>query len=739
MMKKYILAFILLIATLTINSQSLFQSRADKLYDELSYIAAVDFYKSLVKTDKPSEFNMRRLAECSFKIYDFVNAETSYKNLYAKFPSTTTENDLINYLQCLKYNQKYSEAQNVLVLLEQKRKDNLISKNHSKNKNYYNELKADSSGYKVTNVESLNTEESEFSPVFFNRNKAVMFSSNRRNTAGRNKKFAWDDSYFIDVYTSEKKDSLKFSSTMSMAKTVSSTYHDGPACLSGDEKTVYLTKSNIITKQVKGSTINVVNLKLYILKKDSTGKLSEPVSFPYNSDNYSLGHATVTKDGTKMYFVSDMPGGWGQTDLYVSNFENGAWQQPENLGQAINTEGREMFPYVHEDGTLFFSTDGRAGLGGLDLYFTVPAMDAYFEPQSLGYPMNSNFDDFGFALNDDLQTGYFSSNRAGGKGKDDIYYFRSKEPLISVSITGLVFDESNKQPITNATVYLLDKNKLVIDSAKVNDKGEYAFTIKDPSQDYFIGAKERSKYYDRLMPLGKVETGENKKDIGLYPKYKMVCTVVDAKTNTPIKDVDITFTEKGVKPSKTLRTDSTGKITDIIKGKKPGDRLQFSMKYEKPGYITVEKDYDIVLDVNTIIDLLQQVQKMEVGSDIAKVIDTKPIFFDLGKWNIRKDAALELDKVVKVMNENPTMTIELGSHSDCRGSAPSNLILSDKRAKSSAAYIVSKGIAKERIKGKGYGESKPINQCECEGKKVVPCTEAEYQANRRTEFIITKF
>ena len=135
----------------------------------------------------------------------------------------------------------------------------------------------------------------------------------------------------------------------------------------------------------------------------------------------------------------------------------------------------------------------------------------------------------------------------------------------------------------------------------------------------------------------------------------------------------------------------------------------------------------------------EHVQKLELGTDIAKVIDTKPIFFYLGKWNIRKDAAIELDKVVKVMMENPTMTIELGSHSDCRGNAASNLILSDKRAKSSAAYIVSKGIAKERIKGKGYGESKPINKCECEGTKIVPCTEEEHQANRRTEFIITKF
>lgn len=738
-MKQLFLILTLVLLSTGTRSQSLFQKKADQLFNELSYIAAVDYYKSLVKTDTPIETNMRRLAECYFKLSAFVEAEDAYKNLNAKFASTITASDLINYLQCLKYNQKYTEVKSILQQLEQKKQGNLISKNHANKTNYVKELKEDSASYKITNVENLNTENSEFSPVFFNKNQAVLFASNRRNTSARNKTFSWDDSYFIDVYTSEKKDSLKFTAITPMVKVVSSSYHDGPASLSPDEKTMYLTKSNIVTKKVKGAIVNTVNLKLYILKKDSTGKLSKPESFPYNSDDYSLGHATVTKDGKYMYFVSDMPGGLGQTDLYVSENVNGQWQKPENLGQAINTEGREMFPYVHEDGTLFFSTDGRAGLGGLDLYFTVPAMDAYFEPQSLGYPINSNYDDFGFALNEDLKTGYFSSNRVGGKGKDDVYFFRAKEPLIGVSLSGIVFDESNKEVLPNAKVYLLDNNKLVIDSMSTNNKAEYIFTINDPSKTYFIGAKERSKYYDRLIPVGKLQSGDNKKDIGLFPKYKLICTVTDAKTTTSLEGVKTTFIDKMNGVPKVYTTDAMGMFTDIIKGKKPGDKLQFTIKYEKEGYITVEKNYEMNLSINTVIDLKEQFQKLEIGTDIAKVIQINPIYFDFAKSNIRKDAALELDKIVKVMQENPTMTIELGSHTDCRSSKASNLSLSDKRAKSSAAYIVSKGIAKNRIVGKGYGESKIINGCECEGKVISSCSEDEHQANRRTEFLITKF
>ncbi|MES2760963.1 MAG: OmpA family protein [Bacteroidota bacterium] len=738
-MKKLILAAILLCSLTTTHAQSLFQKKADQLYNELSYIAAIDYYKSLVKTDTPTEANMRHLAECYFKIYDFPNGEIAYKNLNDKFPVTTTEADLINYLQCLKYNQKYTEAQTALTLIEQKKKDNAIIKHHSKKKNYVKELKEDSAGYKITNVENLNTSEAEFSPVFFNKNQAVLFASNRRNTAARNKTFAWDDSYFIDMYTSDKKDSLQFVATVPMAKTISSTYHDGPASLSADEKTVYLTKSNIIVKKIKGVAVNVINLKLYILKKDSSGKLSKPENFAYNSNDYSVGHATVTKDGKRMYFVSDMPGGYGQTDLYLSEFKDGTWQKPENLGQAINTEGREMFPYVHEDGTLFFSTDGRAGLGGLDLYFTVPALDAYFEPQSLGYPINSNFDDFGFALNDDLKTGYFSSNRVGGKGKDDIYFFRSRDPLMGVTLSGIVFDESNKELIPNAWVYLLDKNKLVIDSTKVDDKAYYSFVINDPSKEYFVGAKERVKYYDRIVPVGKLQTGDNKKDIGLFPKYKLIDEITDAKTGTPIEGVKATFIDKANGTPKTYTTDPSGIFTDIIRGKKPGDKLEFTIKYEKEGYITVEKNYEIKLDMNTVIDLKEKMQKLEIGTDIGKIIQINPIYFDLNKSNIRADAAKELDKIVKVMQENPTMTIELGSHTDCRSSKAYNMSLSDKRAKSSAAYIVSKGVTKSRIVGKGYGESKLINGCECEGAVKSTCSEEEHQNNRRTEFLITKF
>lgn len=740
-MKKHTLLLTLVIVLLygNLKSQTLFQKKADQLFNELAYVEAIDYYKNLVKTDAPTESNMRRLAESYYKIYDFKNAQIAYKSLSIKFPSSITEEDLINHLQCLKYNEQYEDADQLLKQIEEKRKDNIILKNHNKKQLYYKELKEDSVNYNITNVSELNTEYSEFSPVFFKNRKVVMYASNKRNTSGRNKTFAWDDSYFIDMYTANKIDSLTFKPSIVMTNKITSNYHDGPAALSFDEKTIFITKSNTLEKVIKGKKVNIINLKLYIYKKDSLGNLSIPVSFPYNSDDYSLGHATVTKDGKRIYFVSDMPGGFGQTDLYYSEYKNDHWEKPINLGPAINSEGREMFPTVFEDGTLFFSSDGRAGLGGLDLYFAVPEMDLFFEPQNLGYPLNSNFDDFGFALNEDFKTGYLSSNRPGGKGKDDVYFFRSKEPLLKVVLRGVTYDENTKDLVANARVFLLDEFLNVIDSTKSNEKGEYTFMIKNSTIKYQVGAKKRPIYYDRLLEVPALTKQDNVVDIGLYPKYKMICRVKDAQSGELLEGVKSTFTDNKTNKQKIYSTNNQGVFEDIIKGKMVGDTLDLSVKFEKQGYITVEKNFKVILDENTIIDLKETIRKLEIGADIAKIIQINPIYFDLAKWNIRPDAAKELDKIVKVMQENPTMTIELGSHTDCRSSKSYNLSLSDKRAKSSAAYIVSKGIAKNRIVGKGYGENKLINACACEGATISNCSEEEHQANRRTEFLITKF
>ncbi len=743
--KSKLTLFCTLILSINSVAQSLNQKTADRFYNQLAYIQAVDYYKYLVKEKNVKEENVRRTALCYYNLSDYKNSEFYYRELNQKFPTTITETDLLNYIQVLKYNQNYTEASAAIEKLKQKSRKSKVASNHFDNPNYLTEIKSDSTNYTITNVSGINTEYSELAPVFVRKNKIVTFSSNRKNNALKNKTFAWDDSYFMDLWQADKKDSTHFNNILTLPKKMSSLYHDGPMVLSANEKVMYLTRSNYIDKKTGQSTKKIVNLKLFIVAFDSVaGKWSDPVSFEYNSDEYSVGHAAITIDGKRLYFVSDMPGGFGQTDLYMSENKNGKWQKPENLGPTINTEGREMFPYVHEDGTLFFSTDGRAGLGGLDLYFTPIALDQYFEPQNLGYPLNTHMDDFGFYLNSDLLTGYMSSNREGGKGKDDIYFFNSKKSLIGSKLTGIVYDDNTKEALPNAVVYLINNsNTAIIDTAKVDNTGRYTFMIKNPSLIYKLGARERSKYYDKVVEIKDLAAGDNIKDIYLYPKYKLVGTILDAKTEKPIDRVIVSVGQKFSNDKKVYQTNAKGEFNDVIRNKKVGDKLNFAVKFEREGYITTIQNYEIELDTNTIVNLNEKLncvmQKMEIGNDISKAIKIDPIYFDLAKWDIKPISAIELDKIVTIMKENPTIKIELGSHSDCRGSKAANLKLSDKRAKSSASYIISKGIEATRITGRGYGESKPINKCECEGAFIVPCTEEEHQANRRTEFLIVKF
>jgi len=726
-------------------SQGLTKKMADKYYNDLSFAKASDYYSDLVKVKNPTEDNLRKLANCYYNLQDYKNAEITFKRLSDLFPSSLTEQDILFYFQCLKYNQNYSQSEIVLNKLNSKNSSNTVLKHHLKRPAYSKELKTDSLNYKITLLNGVNTEFSEFSPSFKSKGKVMIFASNRKNNSISNKTYAWDNTYFTDMWEVEKTDSITFKNSKSIEKSMTTLFHDGPMVYSSDEKTIYLTRNNVVKKKVGKNEVKIINLKLLIINYDSIAKRwLAPVEFEYNSNEYSIGHPALSLDGKYLYFASDMPGGYGLTDLYVSEFANGKWQKPINLGQAINTEGREVFPYMHEDGTLFFASDGRAGLGGLDLYFSPINLDAYFEPQNLGYPINTNMDDFGFYLNRDLLSGYVSSNRSQSIGKDDIFYFTSKNPIIGSTINGIVFNNASKEKISNAKVYLYDDSKnILLDSSVTDINGKYNFQLKDPTISYTIKAIERDKFYDNVTKLSGITSGDNVRDIGLNLKYLLVCKVLDAEKKTPLEGVVITLTNKGTKEKKKYQSDINGSFNDIIKDKNVGDKINYTVKFEKQGYITTIQDYGIILDTNSIINLDEQLnvnmQKMEIGNDISKAIKINPIYFDLAKWDIKPIAALELDKIVNVMNENPSMIIELGSHTDCRSSKSYNLKLSDKRAKASANYIITKGISASRIKGKGYGETKLINKCECEGKVITPCTEEEHQANRRTEFIIVKF
>ncbi len=401
-----------------------------------------------------------------------------------------------------------------------------------------------------------------------------------------------------------------------------------------------------------------------------------------------------------------------------------------------------MFPFIHPEGFLIYSSNGLPGLGGLDVFVALKDGNKFKNPENLGVPINSNYDDFALILDDQQESGYFSSNRVGGKGDDDIYLFRLLRPLNKKLIVGVAKDQ-NGNILSGVEVNLYDENGNVIATVVTGADGKYQFEA-EPNKFYSLDGTKPE--YKKGTNTADTHTDDYIIEANLVleisPKFSLYCIIKDEQTMQPLDSVKISMVDKIKNKTEIIYTPKTGDFYRKLNDRQLNDSLSYELTLEKKGYLTKKFVYNQKLykegQYNMHEEMNFLMQKIEKGVDLGKIININPIYFDLNKSDIRPDAAIELDKIVKVMNDNPTMVIELGSHTDCRGSKEYNRKLSDRRAKSSAAYIKARITNPERIYGKGYGESQLVNKCECEGSRKVPCTEKEHQQNRRTEFKIIK-
>lgn len=516
-------------------------------------------------------------------------------------------------------------------------------------------------------------------------------------------------------------------------------YNDGPFSASKDGTNIFFTRNSTSKKDKSLDGTQKLKIMQATILNDNFQSM---MVLKFNSNEYNCAHPAISKDGKTLYFSSDMGGGQGGMDLYYCKLDaGGAWGPPVNLGEKVNTRGNELFPSITDDNILYFASNGHEGLGGLDVYECKIKDDKVGKVYNMGKPVNSEYDDFAYNLNSDGKKGFLSTNRKTGGMNDDIYHV---EVLRKVSrgktVNFVIKDKDSQEPLTMTTI------KLNTDSFTTNEKGEFQGVLEEDINYALVIKKE--KYFeiaDSISTKSSPEEDEFTKTIELEkdPNLTLLAGIYDAKTGVGIENVHIKIKDLAVSNDfELLKTEKNGEYKMPLKGKKIGDKLLFLVTIEKEGYITkttnftyeIKKEGEI--QMNELLGLT--IGKVEVGMDLAKMIDIKPIYFDLGKSVIRKDAAIELDKVVAVMKEYPNMIIELGAHTDCRGAAASNLKLSGARAKASAAYIVKQGIDKTRISGKGYGEGKLLNSCACEGKVKPTCSEDEHAKNRRTEFIIVK-
>jgi outer membrane protein OmpA-like peptidoglycan-associated protein/tetratricopeptide (TPR) repeat protein len=731
-------------------------------FEKESYKKAISRFSEV--QDKSLDV-LRKLGK-SYLNTNLLDSAEKYFQIVAD--TTNSPSDLYNYSHILYMNEKFDKAEEVrkqYANSSDEKRAEIFNKNSS-----HKELLNTVSKIDLQNL-SINTKNSDFGAYAVKNDSSdsytVLFTSADEYSIRKIKKskFVKPDQPTYDLFKTEFQfPSMELSSPNALSGELKNQYQEGPAIMSEDQKTIYYTRSNSLESENQA-----LYLSMYKVNVDHLNTQDSVLGLSINNDNYSVMHPTITKDGERMYFASDMPGGFGGMDLYyceifglykqffLGDTATGARElvrlsQPVNLGNQINTEGNEVFPFQLDDQTLFYASDGRIGFGGLDIFMANNYMDTtLIENINLGKPFNSSKDDFSFFMSRDLKFGFLSSNRPGGKGDDDIYCFKTNINLSEgvddyyTMVYGQKLEVTKNSVLANDfiedTVQGVLGQKLLYRAALTSDPSHGKVKFNDDGT--FVYTPENENVTSDKFTYRLVHNAFSDNDINVF---------INSIDNTiPVATNDHYAIKKGenfeVNSEKgTLHNDydpgndslSTILITPPLHGE-----LKFnengSFKYIPEDYFVLADTFYYAVTDGHFYDTAEvTLARLITGVDIATIIEIEPIYFDVNKSNIRDDAAHELDKIVNVMNEYSEMVVELGSHTDCRASKNYNSSLSKRRAKSSAIYIKARISNPERIYGKGYGESKLKNKCECEGSRIVPCSEEEHQENRRTEFVIVK-
>ena len=639
--KKILFTTFIALFALNANAQQAALNKAEKNYIKYAYIDAIATYEKVAEKGYQDEKMFQRLGNAYYFNGELVKATKWYDALF-NMNSRQEPEYYYRYAQALKANENYSKADEMLATFNKLAKTDKRGLLFDENKNYLEQIKLNSGRFEIKEA-GINSKQSDYGTAFLN-NK-VIFASARDSGGVAKKIFKWTNQSFTNLYTAELNSDGTLGNPERLDRKINSKFNESTPVFTKDGKTMYFTRNNFLQGKRGQDDKKITLLKLY--KSELVNEQwTNVIELPFNSDQYSVAHPALSNDEKVLYFASDMPGTLGQSDLFsVIINTDGSFGKPENLGTTINTEGRETFPFVSADNELYFSSDGRPSLGGLDVFVTKLNGNKSFKTiQNLGAPINTAQDDFAFIINNESRKGFFSSNRDGGNGYDDIYQFvETRKLLCEQSLLVKIIDQETNMILPNSKVKLLGSKFEELQEITTKEDGMAIFEVNCGDSYYIRAIKED------------YETKE-----------------------TPI-----------------VIADSTGKT-------------------------------------NVDLALEKRIKAIQPGTDLAKTLDIPIIYFDLDQSFITKVAAFELAKIAAAMKEYPKMNIDVRSHTDSRQTAKYNVALSDRRAKSTLKWLFENGIAKNRLIGKGYGESQLINKCS----DGVICSEAEHQLNRRSEFII---
>ncbi len=708
---------LLLLASPAVQAQSLKHRMADRYAAVFDYTNMAKVYEDIIAGKKAVPADYRQLAFAYKKLGENGKAAATYKKLIDL--GNPAPDDMLSYANQLRAQGKYEEAMTWYTSYSEKAPDDEWVRAYVKNGDFFEKLVRDSTKDVVRRL-PINSVDADLAPAVMN--DLLLFSSARGEGVGGKTKYKWDHEPFLNLYSALLKGETA-TDPMVMRKDVNSRYHDGSASFDSTRQRLYFTRDNFYYGKLLKASNGEIKLGIYY-SDISKGEFGQPewgalVPFVHNDPEYNVGQPSISPDGKRLYFVSDKPGGRGGTDIWYCDNVGGEWAEPKNMGSIVNTPGSEMYPFVTADSTFYFSSTGHPGLGGYDIFSVRLTPAGPGRVFNLGYPMNTVHNDHCLILLADDSTGFFASDRPGGMGSDDIYGCTVHPPRIRIQ--GVVLDKLSQAAVEGALLDIRDANGNFIDGAKVEMLDGGRFSIELPYSDKYTITASRNGYRQGTTTVNSENDDLDNVVLQLERyDYGAEGIVRHGETKVPLDSAKVQLMAADGSLIEEMYTGREGHYQFALQAE--GD---YRIVVDREGFFKQSARISTKGKTNTVIHTDFNLFPLQVD----QVVRLDNIYYDLAKWNIRADAALELDKLVQTLNDNPSVKIELSSHTDCRGNDAYNMSLSEKRAKSAVDYLIKQGIAKDRLTAKGYGETKPVETCEC-----TKCTEEQHQANRRTEF-----
>lgn len=651
------------------------QQRADDYFNDFDFLKAISLYEKVVKKDSANTYAMNQIGLAYRLIGEDELANNWFKLVVEKDP-TNLEGRFL-YATTLLSKGEYKLAMDNFLIYYSLDTTNTIVNEYIAMPDFYIDLTQDSARYVLKTLD-INSEKSDYGPTLFKN--YLLFTSSRDREVAIKRKSSWTNEAFLDLYTVEIFSDGTLGEPSIIGEPITSKFHEGSSSYDAMTDQLYFTRTGYYEDELSYDDQGITNIEIFTSRYDEEqDKWLEIKTFPYNNDAYSIAQPSISADGKTLYFASDMPGGIGGTDIYVCYWNDGMWSEPKNLGKPVNTERNEKNPYIDKDGVLYFASKGHVGLGGLDIYYAEPDKDGFKKPINMGYPTNSRLDDFALCFTDDSKTAfYFSSNREGGMGEDDIYLIEIKpeEPIL---LAGSVLIKESLQN-TPIKMLITDSDGSLLGSDTLSGSSPFELPIMEK---------------------------EKKWNMVFYPLF----------------DMEALESRQGIDPASAQQ--GIVDVGQIILGEDLPDEPDV-----EGALVIADEGEDPTKDDGTNQEEYIDLPNVEQGIDMT----FDPIYYGFDKANLSDAAKAQLDELAELMLADKETTVQLSGNTDSRGSKTYNLRLSERRSASALNYLIEKGIDATRITTVNNGELNLVNQCG----DGVECSNEDHAKNRRVDITISK-